>query len=237
MASQTEGVDAGEPQLELVNGSAEATGTEQTEQAEQVMQGEQIACRDYHLARADALVPAVTVHLPSPVHSRTLPKKSTPEEVFHTITLIPQPHETVQELKLAINEWVGGYWLGPYSLRLPAAKPEANGHSEGEEQTEATGQLGKSREGIDVRAGVKLSEWLEVGEVFSHLKEGEARVLEVVRGGLPVVRHGFSLTTRTVFRLLRSSISTPACRAHRSRWNFFPYKHFSLRSYSRFHHL
>lgn len=130
--------------------------------------------------RTKAAVAPVTVHIPSPSHPRTLPKTASPDEVFHTLTLVPQPHETVQELKLAINEWVGGYWLGHYSLRLPVAKPAANGHAE---EAGASEQLGKAREGIDVRAGERLSEWLEVGDVFSHLADGEERVLEVVRGG------------------------------------------------------
>lgn len=123
----------------------------------------------------------MTIHLPSPSHARTLPKKSSPKEVFHTLQLVPQPHESVQELKLAINEWVGGYWLGPYSLRIPSGKSGANGHAEGEAE-QGNVLLSKAKEGIEVRAGEKLSEWLEVGDVFSHVKEGQERVLEVVRG-------------------------------------------------------
>jgi protein TIF31 len=151
----------------------------ESEQVEQPAQGED--CLPTAQNTSDPVVHSVVVHLPSPSHSRTLPKKSSPDEVFHTITLLPQSHETVQELKLAINEWIGGYWLGPYSLRIPAAKPAGNGHAEGA-KSEADAQLGKAREGVDVRAGAKLSEWLEVGELFSHVQEGEERVLEVVRG-------------------------------------------------------
>lgn len=42
--------------------------------------------------------------------------------------------------------------------------------------------LGKGRDGAEVREGERLSEWLEVGDVFGHLGEGEERVLEVVKG-------------------------------------------------------
>lgn len=135
--------------------------------------------RHSRLLRFDSLslttrsVPQVTVRLPTPSHSRTLPKR-TPSESFTTLTLLPQPHETVQELKLAINEWVGGYWLGPYSLRIPATKGQANGHDD-------TPSLSKTKEGVDVRAGEKLSEWIEVGDLFAHVEEDGERILEVVR--------------------------------------------------------
>jgi protein TIF31 len=89
---------------------------------------------------------------------------------------LPQPHETVQELKLAINEWVGGYWLGPYSLRIPVAKENVN--SDGG----PTPVLGKNKEGVEVRAGEKLSEWIEVGDVFAHVEEDGERLLEVAMG-------------------------------------------------------
>lgn len=120
-------------------------------------------------------VAQVTIHLPSPTHARTLPKR-TPAESYISLAVLPQPHETVQELKLAINEWVGGYWLGPYSLRLPMPKGAVNGDGPG-------ALLGKGKDGAEVRAGEKLSEWMEVGDVFAHAGEGDERVLEVVRGG------------------------------------------------------
>lgn len=113
------------------------------------------------------VVPPIVVNLPKPTHSRTLPTPQG-EESFSSLTLISQPAETVQELKLAVSEWLGGYWLGPYSLRLPGSAGET---------------LSQSKDGIDVRAGEKLSEWLEVGDVFAHLPEGEGeRVLEVFKG-------------------------------------------------------
>jgi protein TIF31 len=116
-------------------------------------------------------VPAVIVRLPKPNTARTLPKP-TGDESYSQLTLLSQPSETVQELKLAVSEWVGGYWLGPYSLRLPGQTAEA---------------LSQSREGVDIRAGEKLSEWLEVGDVFAHLAEGDdERALEVVMGRYPV---------------------------------------------------
>lgn len=75
---------------------------------------------------------------------------------------------------MAINDWVGSYWLGPYSLRLPR-KAEVNGDGQGK-------ALGKGRDGAEVREGEKLSDWLEVRDVFAHLTDGQERVLEVVRG-------------------------------------------------------
>lgn len=112
----------------------------------------------------------MVVRLPQPNNARTLPK-ATGDENYSQLTLLSQPSESVQELKLAVSEWVGGYWLGPYSLRLP-------GQGEGAEA------LSQSKDGIEIRAGEKLSEWLEVGDVFAHVPEGEGeRVLEVVQGG------------------------------------------------------
>lgn len=73
----------------------------------------------------------------------------------------------MQDLKLAVSEWIGGYWLGPYSLRLPGQPGEA---------------LSQSKDGIDIHAGEKLSEWLEIGDVFAHVAEEADRSLEVVKG-------------------------------------------------------
>lgn len=71
-----------------------------------------------------------------------------------------------------MSEWVGGYWLGPFSLRLT-----------GERSAEP---LGQSKDGIEIFAGEKLSDWIEVGEVFEHVAEGGERVLEAVKGELRV---------------------------------------------------
>lgn len=111
-------------------------------------------------------VPPLIVKLPAPKTSRTLPKPQEGES-FSQLPLYSQPGENIQELKLAVGEWVGGYWLGPHSLRLPG---------QGEEV------LSVSKDGIEIRSGDKLSEFLEVGDVFAHLPEDGERVLEVVNG-------------------------------------------------------
>jgi protein TIF31 len=113
-------------------------------------------------------VPLVKINLPAPSHARTTPK-STPR----TLNLLPQSHETLQELKLAINESIAGYWLGPYSLRLPvtgktrAERPKVENQEGGE---------------IVVKEGERLSEWLEVGDIFYGYEDGEERTLDIVRG-------------------------------------------------------
>jgi protein TIF31 len=113
----------------------------------------------------------VTVRIISPTSSRTLPKL---DEPLDTYTLLPQSHETVQELKLAVNEWVGGYWLGPYSLRIPKGK--------GRKADVTVEPKEGEKDVIVVNEGDKLSEWLEVGDVFAGFEEKQERVLEVVRG-------------------------------------------------------
>ena len=109
------------------------------------------------------------VRIISPTSTRTLPKL---DEPLDTYTLLPQAHETVQELKLAVNEWVGGYWLGPYSLRIPKGKGRKAGVT----------VEPKEGDGIVVNEGDKLSEWLEVGDVFAGFDDQQERVVEVVRG-------------------------------------------------------
>jgi len=91
------------------------------------------------------------------------------------LTLLPQAHETVQELKLAVNEWVGGYWLGPYSLRIPQGK----GRKTDAEVKERDGEKDLT---VQIKEGERLSEWLEVGDVFAGFEESDERVLEVIRG-------------------------------------------------------
>ena len=75
---------------------------------------------------------------------------------------------------MTINEWVGGYWLGPYSLRIPQQAGESA----------SKGAVITADGGVTVPAAVgpgeKLSDWLEVKDVFEGLGEQE-RVLEVVR--------------------------------------------------------
>ncbi|GMK54172.1 hypothetical protein CspeluHIS016_0107580 [Cutaneotrichosporon spelunceum] len=109
-------------------------------------------------------LPPIAVNLPTPKNARTLP---TPQEgeSFSKLSLYSQPSETVQEIKLAVGEWVGGYWLGPHSLRLPGKGDEV---------------LSTSKDGIEIRAGDKLSEFVELSDVFAHLPEDGERVLDVV---------------------------------------------------------
>ncbi|WVO16806.1 hypothetical protein L204_104492 [Cryptococcus depauperatus] len=96
----------------------------------------------------------VTVRIPSPTTECTVPP-STP----NTITLFPSDSETIQDIKLLINDWHGAYWLGPYSLRLPVIDGA---------ETNAEAQI---------RPGEKLNEWAEIGQVFSNYNE---RILEAV---------------------------------------------------------
>lgn len=133
------------------------------DQAEEQVQAEEAA----------VAVPPVIIQIVSPTSSRALPKTSEP---LNTLTLLPQSHETVQELKLAVNEWVGGYWLGPYSLRIPKGK--------GKKETSESQSKASSKDGVQVAQtgeGDRLSEWLEVGDVFAGYEEADERVLEVVR--------------------------------------------------------
>lgn len=118
------------------------------------------------------IVRPVLIRLPAPTHPRTLPK---PKADYSTLTLLPQPHETIQELKLAVNESLGGYWIGPYALRIPLSTAKMNGHVEKERV--------KGDVKVEIRAGERLSEWAEVGDVFGDFGEDEERVLEVARGG------------------------------------------------------
>lgn len=118
------------------------------------------------------IVPPVTIRIPSPTCVRTVPRPKGSTEPLDRITLYPQPQETIQDIKLLINDWVGAYWLGPYSLQLPFVKGE-----------DGRGKIySKKKDFSEVRAGEKLNEWLEVQDAFEHLKEGEERVLEAVRG-------------------------------------------------------
>lgn len=117
----------------------------------------------------DHVVPPVVIQIVSPSNNRTLPKTKEP---LNTLTLLPQAHETVQELKLAVNEWVGGYWLGPYSLRIPKGKGKKREVEEKKDPLQ-----------VQVGEGDRLSEWLEVGDVFAGFEDKDERVLEVVRGG------------------------------------------------------
>lgn len=127
----------------------------------------------------------VLVRLPAPSFNSTVPptpvqakegdntsnsnkKQPTSVPTPTTFILHPQSFETVQDIKTTIAEWIGGYWLGPYSLRLPAASS-----SSGEEASGRGKLLSTGREGIEIREGEKLSDWLEIGEVFAHVANDE----------------------------------------------------------------
>ena len=145
----------------------------------------------------------VTIRITSPANPRTLPKTSEP---LTSLILLPQPQETVQELKLAVNEWVGGYWLGPYSLRIPEGKGK-----KAEAITKTVGTAEK--EAIHIREKERLSEWLEVAEIFAGFEEKDERILEVVRGepSADVSMISCSSHERTLHRLYCSAkcLATP----------------------------
>ena len=125
----------------------------------------------------------VTILLSSPTQARTLPKNSAVS--LQRLTLIPQPHETIQELKLAINEYIGGYWLGPYSLRIPRGKGRAVHPDEPELER---------REGVmPIGEGDRLSDWHELADVFAGFKPTDERELETARGGCQKQQSGTSL--------------------------------------------
>ncbi|KAJ9118180.1 hypothetical protein QFC22_004084 [Naganishia vaughanmartiniae] len=86
-------------------------------------------------------------------------KSATPS----TFLIHPQPGETIQDIRAVLAEWTGGYWLGPYSLRLKPA---------GQDEKEEDGRgkvVGVGKEGTEIRQGERLSDWLELSEVFAHL--------------------------------------------------------------------
>lgn len=170
--------------IDAAQANGEASEQAQSGEADQPAAGKPVPPSCKCRRGANLTVTPILVRLPSPSHSRTLPaaQGKDAKDAYTSLTLIPQPHESVQELKLAINEWIGGYWLGPYSLRIPKSR-QMNGHAEeGSSSSSSDVLFAKAKEGIEIRAGEKLSEWLEVGDLFSHLKDGEERVLEVVRG-------------------------------------------------------
>ena len=106
-------------------------------------------------------VPPLTIRVPAPAHGRTLPKR-TPAEDYSNFQIYAQNHESIQDLKLTLNEWVGGYWLGPYALRLPR------------DSSASTEEGGMAKE------GQSLSDYLEISEVFG--PNDQSRVLEIAKG-------------------------------------------------------
>lgn len=160
----------GEIEVIPQNGDEAEAGEESIEEG---LPGMSPSERDIKIAMADIdQVPPVTIHILAPGHARTLNKSLGPQP---TLTLLPQSHETIQELKLAVNECLAGYWLGPYSLRIPAGKGKKGGEKVKPKQA-------AERESAVIGEGDRLSEWLEVGDVFAGFDDKEERVLEVVRG-------------------------------------------------------
>ena len=135
----------------------------------------------------DEKVKPVTIRLPTPTYAQTLPKTGGDKKQPTPSTFIihPQPSETIQDIRAILVEWTGGYWLGPYSLRIPPSKKSATSNNDKQEDVDTTrGRLlGKGKEGVEIREGEKLSDWFEMGEVFGHLEgKDDERVLIVQRG-------------------------------------------------------
>lgn len=135
------------------------------------------------------VVTPITIQLPQPTYAQTLPRfqsESESKPTPSTFIIHPQPGETIQDIRATLQEWVGGYWLGPYSLRIP-----------GKEKEDGRGKLlRKGKEGVEVREGEKLSDWLAIEEVFEHLEPGKGeRELVVQRGKLRVRSHQFQRLT------------------------------------------
>ena len=197
---------------ELVDGAAEdVTGAEGAEAKEEEAgedepaQGENNYWSERDCSCGAPLASPVEIRIVRPTHTRTLPHRPD-SNVFQTLTLLPQTHETIQELKLAVNEYVGGYWLGPYSLRVPAGEARKVGAAE---------SASKPQDGVaDIKEGDKLSDWLEVGHVFDGYAATDKRVLEVHRGELRSSRDRFSnLLSRAIFRVFGPADGFAACRA------------------------
>lgn len=147
---------------------------------------EAFSCTDLYLfARVRPAVKPVIIRLPTPAYPQTLPKtgekKQTPTP--STFVIHPQPGETIQDIRATLLEWTGGYWLGPYSLRIPRAKQSGSKDEKDQDLAGRGRLLGKGKEGVEIREGEKLSDWFEMGEVFGHLEgTDEERVLVVQRG-------------------------------------------------------
>ncbi|RXK38905.1 hypothetical protein M231_03854 [Tremella mesenterica] len=109
----------------------------------------------------------VIVRLPAPNHPRTLPKAASVDQ-FSELRCEVQPYESIQDVKQTINDWVGGYWLGPYSLRLRK-----------QQHTGQDGHLGS--ESTDPEVNERLSDWTEVGNIFGPNDGSEGYILDVLR--------------------------------------------------------
>ncbi|WWD17613.1 hypothetical protein CI109_102054 [Kwoniella shandongensis] len=146
--------------------------TENLQNGEEVQQEVVQANGDGEQVEEQAVtLPPITIRIPSPSCSRTVPKSQDSSEPRNRLTLYPQPTETIQDLKILINDWAGAYWLGPYSLRLPfVAGDDGRGKV-----------FSKKQDLSEIRAGERLNEWLEVQDAFAHLEDEEERVLDIVR--------------------------------------------------------
>lgn len=137
-------------------------------------------------AQPSTIVGSVTVNVPPPIHPRTVQDAANPR--FTSLRVIIQPHETVQDIKLSIAEWPGGYWLGPFSLRVRATAPaESSKDHRLDTSTDTSGskqtgrRLGTSKEGQAIYEGAVLGDWVEVEDIFSDVQGGlDDHVFEVI---------------------------------------------------------
>lgn len=147
-----------------------------------------------------AIVGSVTVQVPAPIHPRTV--KDAANANITSLQVIIQPHETVQDVKLSVAEWSGGYWLGPFSLRVrtTSSAESSTGQtsttpSDPTVSTKAGLRLGTSKEGQAIHEGAILGDWLEVEDIFNDVEAGagaQEHVFEVVLGEVPVWSSGGS---------------------------------------------
>ncbi|KAK8866181.1 hypothetical protein IAR55_001332 [Kwoniella newhampshirensis] len=145
--------------------------TESRQNGEEVQQEVGQLNGDGQVEEQAVTLPPVTVRIPSPSCPRTVPKSQDSTEPRNRLTLYPQPTETIQDLKILINDWAGAYWLGPYSLRLPFVVAE-----------DGRGKVFSKKQDLsEIRAGERLNEWLEVQDAFAHLEDDQERVLEIVK--------------------------------------------------------
>lgn len=118
----------------------------------------------------------VTIRLPAPTNSTALIPVLTPEGKKapppSSLTVQISSADIVQELRLQVQDSPAGYWLGPFSFRLPVGEGETKGQL-----------VNKGRDNLEVRLGDKLSDFYELGEVFGgEGREDKERVLEVHPG-------------------------------------------------------
>lgn len=114
----------------------------------------------------------VTILLPTPTNSNTYLPSPDASASPTKIVLNTASMEVLQDLRLQVQESPFGYWLGPFSFRLPVFEGANRGDI-----------VNKGREALEIKLGEMLSDFIEVGEVFGgEGREGAEKVLEVVRG-------------------------------------------------------